>query len=420
MASTHITIAKQKVAMAARIRQLHRFLNVDPEKLAEHQLSSLGRILDAAMRSEPYRRLYGTHPRIEQLEDLKTLPVIDRRYLGEFPVEQRLTEQHDDLEEEPSTGTSGEVMMTLRTTDETRYLDALLGRQLFAQGIAPGARRLNLLVGMTDSDPLEVRGHLSSISAWAPVERQAEAARSFDPSFISGPPSSLIELGNATGGIQVDALMTFGEVVTDLDRRELRSLYGTDPLDQYVSSEAGQIAWECTSRSGYHVNADAVLLEVLDDDDEPTAVGEAGHLVITTLWNPTMPVIRYRVGDIGRLLPGPCPCGISLPLLDAVEGRDTDRPVAHDGRRVSAMRLVLGNVGPYFSDVARFRVIQRDVDHIVVEIAWRNEPIPDLAKKMAETYSRALGGPVNVELREVETFSKPRGRKFRWVESLVR
>jgi hypothetical protein len=84
------------------------------------------------------------------------------------------------------------------------------------------------------------------------------------------------------------------------------------------------------------------------------------------------------------------------------------------------MRFLLGRVGPFFDTVAGFRIIQREVDDILVEVVWRDEPAPDFAEKMAAASSRALGGPVRVEVREVERISRPRGRKFRWLESLVR
>ena len=34
-----------------------------------------------------------------------------------------------------------------------------------------------------------------------------------------------------------------------------------------------------------------------------------------------MPLLRYRTGDLGRLLPGPCPCGSHIRRLDKVLGR---------------------------------------------------------------------------------------------------
>ena len=57
-----------------------------------------------------------------------------------------------------------------------------------------------------------------------------------------------------------------------------------------------------------HLFEDQFLVEVLRDG-RPVAPGEVGALAITDLVNTTMPLVRYEVGDVGRFLPGPCPCG---------------------------------------------------------------------------------------------------------------
>jgi len=158
---------------------------------------------------------------------------------------------------------------------------------------------------------------------------------------------------------------------------------------------------------------------VLDDEDRPVPVGGSGHIVLTTLWNPTMPLIRYRIGDVGALLPDRCACGITLPLMTQVEGRDCDRLAAYDGRRVSCQRFSLSPIGPYHSVIRRWRLVQRAVDDILVEVVWKAGPVPDLARKMKEAYSRELGGAVNVELRSVDRLSVAPGGKYRWVESRV-
>lgn len=403
----------------ARLTPIQRFLWSSLEVLREHQLSALNRILDAAIISEPYRRLYGSHRQLQDLEELSELPVIDRQYLAQFPVDQRLTRQVEDLEREPSTGTTGEVMLSMRAPEEVVYQDLLVVRQFIQQGIPSNARYLDLRFGPDPNQPLVVEGNVGVISAWAPVENQADAAQLFKPSVISGPPSTLLEMGEFVGGLEVESVLTYAEVLTPTDRDQLRRMFAADPFDVYGASETGAIAWECASRSGYHVNADAMIVEVLNDDLEPVPLGEVGNLVITTLWNPTMPVIRYRIRDVGGLVPQPCPCGITLPLMGQVEGRDNDCPVTGDGRRVSPNRFILAAVGQYFGDVARWRVIQRDVDDFLVEVVWRGRPVSDFRERITETYSRAMGGPVHVELREVDRLSASPGRKVRWLESLV-
>ena len=60
---------------------------------------------------------------------------------------------------------------------------------------------------------------------------------------------------------------------------------------------------------------------------------------MTDLLNLGMPLIRYRIGDMGVWDEGPCPCGRGLPRLREISGRVTDFLVGHDGRLVSGVFL---------------------------------------------------------------------------------
>ena len=155
-------------------------------------------------------------------------------------------------------------------------------------------------------------------------------------------------------------LVTFGEVRSAPDAEALREAYGVRPMDWYASGEIMLIAWECPSGRGYHVNADSVVVEVVDRDGRPPPPGERGEVVVTALNNRTTPIVRYRIGDIGVLLVDPCPCGITLPLMGPIEGRTPDWIVGPGGRRISPFRVVLGVLlgGEVVNTVRRYRITQ--------------------------------------------------------------
>lgn len=73
-------------------------------------------------------------------------------------------------------------------------------------------------------------------------------------------------------------------------------------------------------------HAEHVLVELLDDRDQPVPSGEAGRVVLTTLQNFQNPMIRYEVGDIATGSLEPCRCGRGLPVLDRVMGWRTATP----------------------------------------------------------------------------------------------
>src|SRR5262249_3985038 len=76
---------------------------------------------------------------------------------------------------------------------------------------------------------------------------------------------------------------------------------------------------------GMHVNADWAMLEVVDEQNRPVPNGEKGaKVLVTNLANYVQPIIRYEIGDIVTMAAQPCNCGNMMPLIDHVEGRDSD------------------------------------------------------------------------------------------------
>jgi phenylacetate-CoA ligase len=116
---------------------------------------------------------------------------------------------------------------------------------------------------------------------------------------------------------------------SDDERRRVEAALGGAALRLYLPDEMGAppVAFECLARDGLHVNEDHYLTEVVDARTSSTVFeGEVGELVITTLSRQAQPLIRYRTGDPGSIVYGPCVCGrlfarISLAAELPVAGR---------------------------------------------------------------------------------------------------
>ncbi len=73
---------------------------------------------------------------------------------------------------------------------------------------------------------------------------------------------------------------------------------------------------DCAARRGYHLREADLYVEIVDPSTgQPLPDGDEGEIVFTTLTRQGMPLIRYRTGDVGCFIPGPCPCGTSLKTL---------------------------------------------------------------------------------------------------------
>lgn len=82
---------------------------------------------------------------------------------------------------------------------------------------------------------------------------------------------------------------------------------------------------ECKAHQGIHYWADYYILEIIDPETlKPSASGEVGEMVVTTLRKEAAPLIRYRTRDLTRVIPGRCSCENILPRHDRILGRSDD------------------------------------------------------------------------------------------------
>jgi phenylacetate-CoA ligase len=130
--------------------------------------------------------------------------------------------------------------------------------------------------------------------------------------------------------ISIDAFLCQGEAVNSDDRDICRDVFGARLIEYYSSKEAGQIGHSCEA-GHLHANSECMLVEIVNAQGTPCQRGESGRVIVTPFFSTAQPLIRYEQGDLA--VPGsPCACGRSLPVIDAVVGRQFAMFRHPDGR----------------------------------------------------------------------------------------
>ena len=78
---------------------------------------------------------------------------------------------------------------------------------------------------------------------------------------------------------------------------KLHQAWGVPIHDLYGASESLHIAIKESGQEEMAVMDDLNILEVLDEEHQPVSPGGYGRTVLTNLYNYTLPVLRYELGD---------------------------------------------------------------------------------------------------------------------------
>lgn len=207
------------------------------------------------------------------------------------------------------------------------------------------------------------------------------------------------------------AIWVTSSPVSNVQRSAMESVFGAPVYDQYGCCESAHIAAECSAHSGLHLNCELNMLEFTDEHNRAVADGEWGNVLITKLQDYVFPLIRYEVGDVGRFLGSPCPCGVKLPLIDNVKGRVTDIIRLPSGRIISGDHMTtIFDGSPDVVDA--FQVIQHKDYAITVRCvpACVTSANLDKIRTVVSEFEKKIGSEVKVSLETVGSIAHDRGK----------
>ncbi len=108
---------------------------------------------------------------------------------------------------------------------------------------------------------------------------------------------------NGLHAYQPQSIVTSAEILEEHERRLLEEVFRCPVFNRYGCREVSVVASECAEHSGLHVMAEGLYVEI-ETPHGPAAPGEMGAILVTDLLNHAMPLIRYRIGDLGAWADG--------------------------------------------------------------------------------------------------------------------
>jgi phenylacetate-CoA ligase len=274
----------------------------------------------------------------------------------------------------------------------------------------PGSRQSNW--GQA-THMLGYSGQMSTLNSREPLERQYQWLCEIQPDYLLTYPSNLQELARLhlklAKPLKLRGVSTLGENMTPELRQLVHNAFGCRLTDMYSSQEVGYMALQCPKHDHYHVMSENCLLEVLDEQNQPCHPGETGRVVVTTLQNYVMPLIRYEIGDYAVAGSG-CDCGITLPVIERIIGRTRNLMTYPDGRRSwpSYNPMALMDLLPD----GRYQLEQTAADSLVLHVMTAVDISTTLEQQIREIIQQAAGYPFRISICKEEDLPRSASGKY--------
>ncbi|MER6514207.1 hypothetical protein ABT158_45850 [Nonomuraea sp. NPDC001636] len=363
---------------------------------------------------------------LHSLADLAKLPILDKATVLDGDLSRFHTPglSTKDYRLDRTSGTTGRVLEVRHDVAAYGYHGATIFRRFLLSGYRPWWRIAHI---KPFPRPLRWFQRLGLFPRTVIGAGQGDAKILADvlkvrPHLIMGYPVVLRGLLRAASPADVARLrrtlrmvMTDSELLTDEVRELLQNGFGVPVFDEYSAYEVLTVSTQC-DRGAMHVDEDRVRLEIVGDDGRPVPDGQDGAVVVTHFRERAMPLIRYRLGDRGMIVPGECGCGNRFMRMRVTGGRSDDYITFPGGHRVyTATFLSLAMWTPGVAE----SMVRQDADgnvtvHLVPE-AGRD--FDEVAAAYRDGLAKQVGGPVEVRFEQAERVTLTPGGKGRFVES---
>jgi phenylacetate-CoA ligase len=391
-----------------------------PEEIKIFQENLLSKTLQYVAENSPYYKALFKNEAvaieaISTIEDLRQIRVTTKADLQQFNDDFMCVPTNEIIDYATTSGTLGDPV-TFGLTDSD--LDRLAYNEAISFDCA-GIKEGDIVQLMTTMDRRFMAGlayflglrkmkvGVIRVGAGIP-ELQWDSIRKYKPTHLITVPSfllKLIEYAEAHGidynNCGVKGAICIGESLRNQDfsantlAKKIGEKWGITLYSTYASTEMSTAFTECAQGIGGHHHPELIIVETVDDNDNPTADGEPGELVITTLGVEAMPLIRFKTGDIVQLHREPCACGRTTLRVGPVIGRK-QQMIKYKGTTLypPAMTDVLHDFENIESHVIEISTNELGTDEIVIRLA---------VKQQTDSFLREIKDHFRAKLRVTPT-----------------
>ncbi|GGW22055.1 phenylacetate--CoA ligase family protein [Arenibacter certesii] len=299
-----------------RVQQLRVFDITNPEQKKNHQLKKLEEVLKIAINKVPFYKKMNLPIHIKDIsyEDFRKIPIITKELIRDNSSELLNGNYKKLTYKNTSGGSTGEPLEFYQTKEQGVYGTLNYYYALQLNGIRGFEKSVDLWGAERDMHKIKKKFNFKSliynktslntfILSETIIEHYVKILNKKKPVFIKAYVHSIYEIAKYINSKSVKINFkpvihcTTGPLYPEMRNEISKAFNQAYVYNFYGSREVSAIATEVKGLEGMYVLFDNVFVEILDSDNNPVQHGEEGEIVITTLNNHYMPLIRYKIGD---------------------------------------------------------------------------------------------------------------------------
>lgn len=303
------------------------------EKLEEYQIEEIRKLLYYLKENSTFYRKQLEGFDIEGLmtcKDLQSLPYTQEEDLLEnaWMFQCIPSDSVPRVVSVESSGTTGRKKRFCYSAEDIAHSVAFVPVG-FAQMCDPGDKVLVLMsgpaaggIGAMLAEGLKEFGIcVKTYGALEDLQKAAEEITAFCPDVIVAAPRqiALLEgyLRSRSILFETQSVLLSADSISDALCKRIETAWNCKVFRHYGMTELCMFgAVECAESNGYHMRSADHFFEITDPDADGF-----GQIAVTTFHHTAMPLLRYRTGDIGRMINEPCSCGSRLARIETIKGR---------------------------------------------------------------------------------------------------
>lgn len=389
----------------------------------KYQIEELKRLLKHAKEKSKYytQKLKDINiDEIKTLKDLEKLPILEKEELRKN-IDNIITTHEV---KNNTSGTTGKSMTVYFTKDDFQkrmaYLDAFKEKHGVKLGMKAARFSGKNLIPEKDNNKnkywrtnkiINQRLYSTFHINERTLKYYINDLNNFKPDSLDGFMSCIYEIAKyiEKNKIKLEftpkAIFPTSETVLEHQKEVVERVFKCKVRNQYASSEGASFVTECVEGK-LHYNMDTGIIEEND-----------GDILITSFTSYGTPLVRYRIGDRMIFLKEECSCGNCHPVIERIEGRNTDYLYSKERGKINAANM--SNVIKYIPNaVKNIQFIQNVEDEIIINIAVdRERYLEKYDEEILNEMKNRFGLNMKFTINKMDEIPKEKSGKYRYIKN---